>query len=112
MTVKQILRATGAIALSALLLAGSAAAAGLVVGKVTAVDPSRNTIGINGITFELTDAGRRALLSRFNEVKPGLAVSFVANGKQVTHIQPVQSGTDFPLLAPPGSGARLGAPGR
>ncbi|MEW5967278.1 MAG: hypothetical protein AB1720_09855 [Pseudomonadota bacterium] len=106
MSVKAILRATGAIGLGALLLAGAAGAAGMAVGKVTAVDPARNTIGINGITFELTDASRRELLVRINEVKPGTAVSFEANGKQVTRILPVQGGTDFPLLPPPGPGAR------
>jgi len=112
MSLKGILQAAVAVGLGTLMLAGSAAAAGMVVGKVTAVDPSRDTITINGIKFELTDAARRELLSRFNEVKPGLAVSYEANGNQLLRIRPVQGGVDFPVLAPPGPAGSPGAPGR
>lgn len=97
-----------ALAAFALLLAGSAGAAGMVVGQVTAVDPARNTIAINGVTFEPTDASRRVLLTRINEIKPGAAVLFETNGKQLIRIEPVRGGADFPAFGPPGPDGRTG----
>lgn len=96
-----------------LLLAGHFAwAQELVVGKVTAFNYLQDTIDINGMRFDLSSTSKRELISRFGDVKPGLAVAFEAKGKQIVRIQPVKSGADFPLLVPPGGAARSAQPVR
>lgn len=80
------------------------AAAGMVTGKVTAINSAKGTIDINGITFELTASGNRELLSGSNAIKVGQAVGFEAEGKKISRIQGIKDGADFPApLLPPNS---------
>lgn len=84
-----------------------AAAAGLVTGKVTAVDPAKGMIEINGIPFELTASSKRELQTGTDAIKAGQAVGFEADGKKLIRIQKLRDGADFPApMAPPGSSKR------
>lgn len=87
--------------------------AGQVVGQVTAVDITRNTIDINGIKHELsasvvkkTNARDAATLLR--AFKPGQAVLFEAEKNELKRIEAAVGGVDFPAhlksgtLAPSG----------
>lgn len=101
-------RIMGLICLGVMLAAAGrvSVAAERVVGKVTAFNYAQDTIDINGMTFNLTSSSKRELLGHSNTIKPGQAVVFETEGKQVVRIQPIKDGADFPLLTPPGSGVR------
>lgn len=84
------------------------AQAGQVVGQVTAVDASRNTIDINGIKHELSasavkKANARDAATMLRGFKPGQAVLFEADKNELKRIEAVVGGVDFPAHLKPGT---------
>lgn len=82
--------------------------AGQVVGQVTAVDVSRNTIDINGVKHQLSasaikKANARDAASLLRGFKPGQAVVFEADKNELKRIEPVVGGVDFPAHMNPGA---------
>ena len=98
-----------------LAMAGIAPAqAGQVVGQVTAVDVSRNTIDINGIKHELSasavkKANARDAATLLRNFKPGQAVLFEADKNELKRIEAVVGGVDFPAHLKPGTRVPGGA---
>ena len=92
-----------------LAIAGAVPAqAGQVVGQVTAVDASRNTIDINGIKHELSasavkKANARDAATLLRGFKPGQAVLFEADKNKLKRIEAVVGGVDFPAHLKPGT---------
>lgn len=84
------------------------AQAGQVVGQVTAVDASRNTIDINGIKLQLSasavkKANARDAASLLRDFKPGQAVLFEADKNELKRIEAAVGGVDFPAHLKPGT---------
>lgn len=84
------------------------AQAGQVVGQVTAVDASRNTIDINGIKHQVSASAVRGANARdattlLRGFKPGQAVLFEADKNELKRIEAVVGGVDFPAHLKPGT---------
>lgn len=82
--------------------------AGQVVGQVTAIDITRNTIDINGIKHELSasavkKANARDAATLLRGFKPGQAVLFEADKNKLKRIEAMAGGVDFPPHLKPGT---------
>lgn len=80
------------------------AAAGWATGRVTALDPAKGKIEIDGVNLELPLSGKRDLV---NEIKTGQAVQYESDGKKLIQIRPVKGEVDFPALMAPLPGASM-----
>lgn len=85
-----------------LAIAGTVSAqAGQVVGQVTAVDATRNTITIDGIKFELSatavkKANARDADTLLRAFKPGQPVLYEVEKNELKRIEAAEGGVDFP----------------
>ena len=82
------------------------AQAGQVVGQVTAVDATRNTIDIDGIKHELSasavkKANARDAATLLRGFKPGQAVLYEVDKNELKGIEAVEGVVDFPARLKP-----------
>lgn len=77
------------------------AQAGQVVGQVTAVDATRNTIDIDGVRFELSATAVKTAKARdvdtlLRGFKPGQSVLYEVEKNELKRIEAAEGGVDFP----------------
>ena len=82
------------------------AQAGQVVGQVTAVDATRNTIDIDGIKHELSasavkKANARDAATLLRGFKPGQAVLYEVDKNELKRIEAMEGVVDFPARLRP-----------